>query len=73
MLSFLCACNIVAGDGESKQLYFMYMTSRGALFNSSGTVAGVDMALERINSNGNVLSGYYLNYTTLFDSQVSLT
>ena len=70
-LIMLWGCGAVAEDiGSSEQLYFMLMTSRSSLFNTSGIVGGVDMALEAINSNPNLLPRYQLNYTTLFDSEV---
>ena len=61
-------------DGEgSVELSFMFITSKNRLFNSSGTRAAVDMALERINRNTTLLSGYRLSRTEELDSNVCLT
>lgn len=57
---------------QTTQLYFMYVTSKSSVFNSSGTVAAVDMALETINADPNLLPGYQLNYPELLDSEVSI-
>ena len=57
---------------DQKQLYFMYLTSKSSVFNSSGSVASVDMALEKINADPFLLPSYQLNYSELFDSEVNL-
>lgn len=54
----------------STPLYFSLITSFGAAFNSSGTVPGVQVALDAINSDPSLLPGYSLHYT-LTDSQVT--
>ena len=41
----------------------------GGAFNSSGTVPGIQIALDLINNQPNLLPGYKLHYT-LMDSQV---
>ena len=52
-------------------LDFLFMTSFGGAFNSSGSALGMMMALERINANSTVLPDYKLGYTSIVDSQVS--
>ena len=52
-----------------KSLYFVLMMSFGGDFRSSGAVPGVQVALDRINSDPTLLPGYQLQYT-LTDSQV---
>ena len=51
-------------------IYFALIMSFGGAFNSSGTVPGVQIALDLINSHPNLLPGYSLHYTAT-DSQVS--
>ena len=63
----------VSDDGDAggtKSLYFALMMSFGGNFKSSGTIPGVEAALDRINSDPTLLPGYKLHYT-LTDSQVS--
>lgn len=58
-------------DGEASiELSFMFITSKNDLFNSSGSRAAVDMALERINRNATLISGYRLSRTEELDSNV---
>ena len=56
--------------GGTKSLYFALTMSFGGIFKSSGTIPGVEAALDRINSDPTLLPGYKLHYT-LTDSQVS--
>ena len=51
-------------------LYLALIMSFGTTFNSSGTVPGVQVALDLINSDPHTLPGYRLHYI-LTDSQVS--
>ena len=55
-----------------KSLYFALMMSFGGDFRSSGTIPGVQVALDQINSDPTLLPGYQLHYT-LTDSQVCST
>ena len=57
-------------SGASIELSFMFITSNNSLFNSSGSRAAVDMALERINQDTTLISGYHLNRTEDLDSDV---
>ena len=50
-------------------LHFALLQSFGSEFNGSGAVAGLQVALDRINSDPTLLPGYSLHYT-LTDSQV---
>ena len=59
-----------ANSTEPVQLYFMYMTSRSRI-NTSGSLLGIDLALEIINQDPSFLPGYQLNYTMVLDSKVS--
>ena len=52
-----------------KSLYFALMMSFGGDYRSSGTIPGVQAALDQINSDPTILPGYQLHYT-LTDSQV---
>ena len=52
-----------------KSLYFALMMSFGGDFRTSGTIPGVQVALDQINSDPTLLPGYQLHYT-LTDSQV---
>ena len=53
-------------------LHFALLQSFGSEFNGSGSVAGLRVALDRINSDPTLLPGYSLHYT-LTDSQVMST
>ena len=55
--------------GSTKPLYFALTMSFGANFKSSGTIPGVQAALDGINSDPTLLPGYRLHYT-LTDSRV---
>ena len=59
-------------EGESvHNLTFMFVTSFGQFgFNASGVVPAADLALEDINNDPNVLSGYNLVYDQVRDSKV---
>ena len=58
-------------DGDASiELSFMFITSKNDLFNSSGSRAAVDMALERINRDTILVSGYRLSRTEELDSNV---
>ena len=50
-------------------LYFALLQSFGGDLNASGSVAGLQVALDRINSDPILLPGYSLHYT-LTDTQV---
>ena len=50
-------------------LYFALLQSFGGDYDGSGSVAGLQVALDRIYSDPNLLPGYSLHYT-LTDSQV---
>ena len=55
--------------GGPKAIFFALMMSFGGNFKSSGTIPGVQSALDRINNDPTLLPGYKLHYT-LTDSQV---
>ena len=50
-------------------LHFALLQSFGSEFNGSGAVAGLQVALDRINSDPTLLSGYSLHYA-LTDLQI---
>ena len=54
-------------------LYFSYITSLTGDFVASGGIPIIDKALEEINSRTDILENYTLNYTTILDSQVSIS
>ena len=56
---------------ETTHVYLGLIVSFGDLFNSSGNVAGVRVALDSINSDEYLLQNYTLHYV-LSDSQVSI-
>lgn len=56
--------------GGTTSLYFALMMSFGGNLKSSGTIPGVEAALDGINGDPTLLPGYKLHYT-LTDSQVS--
>ena len=56
-------------DTTRMPLYFALLQSFGSELNGSGSVAGLQVALDRINSDPTLLPGYSLHYT-LTDSQV---
>ena len=56
-------------DTTRTPLYFALLQSFGSELNGSGSVAGLQVALDRINSDPTLLPGYSLHYT-LTDSQV---
>ena len=59
----------VDGNDTRTPLYFALLQSFGGDYNGSGSVAGLQVALDRINSDPTLLPGYSLHYT-LTDSQV---
>ena len=59
----------VDGNDTRTPLYFALLQSFGGQYNGSGSVAGLQVALDRINSDPTLLPGYSLHYT-LTDSQV---
>ena len=77
-LLFSCVIFALRGVSESvasqahTNLTLMMIASFGQHgFNSSGALPAVDMALEDINRNPNILSGYNLMYDKVRDSMVS--
>ena len=56
--------------GGTKSLYFALMMSFSGNTKTSGTIPGVQAALDGINGDSTLLPGYKLHYT-LTDSQVS--
>ena len=69
LLLFVC----LSAQGEATDnLTFMFITSFGQFgFNASGVVPAADIALEDINNDPNILSGYHLMYDQVRDSQVN--
>ena len=53
----------------SGHLFFALVQSFGREFNSSGNIAGIQVALDRINNDSSILPNHTLHYT-LTDSQV---
>ena len=75
-LLFVCVIFALRGASIAPQthtnLTFMMIASYGQYgFNSSGALPAVDMALEDINSDPDILSGYNLMYDKVRDSMVS--
>ena len=63
------AINEGVDNGNSVPLYFGLMLSLSGADQSSGALAGVQAALDEINSRDDLLPGYSLHYT-LTDSKV---
>ena len=62
---------VQASNGTTTPLYFgLIMSFPGGEFDSSGAIAGVRVALDRINSDPTLLPNYTLHYT-LTNSSVS--
>jgi hypothetical protein len=57
---------------NSTTLYFGLMLSLSGDDQSSGALAGVQAALDEINSRDDLLPGYSLSFTPIIDSIVSL-
>ena len=55
---------------DNSTLKFLFMTSFGSAFNTSGSVVAMMMALERINANSTILADHTLEYSDIVDSQV---
>ena len=53
----------------SGHLFFALVQSFGRQFNGSGNIAGIQVALDRINNDSSILPNHTLHYT-LTDSQV---
>ena len=64
--------NLNGSTDLSSHLFFALVQSFGAQFNGSGNIAGIKVALDRINNSTDILPGYTLHYT-LTDSQVRVT
>ena len=58
-----------AADGD-EPVYFSLMVSNAPTLDNSRVVSSVDQALQLINSDVTVLSGYNLQYPQVLDSQV---
>ena len=77
LLLTFCCCIVSSTNFSSNQhdggipLYFGLMLSISGNQQSTGALAGVQAALDDINSREDLLSGYSLHYT-LTDSQVIL-
>uniref|UniRef100_A0A1X7UH13 G-protein coupled receptors family 3 profile domain-containing protein n=1 Tax=Amphimedon queenslandica TaxID=400682 RepID=A0A1X7UH13_AMPQE len=54
---------------QPDELRFLFMASNGSSFNSFSSLLGVDIALERINSNSSILPNFTLSYSNAADSQ----
>ena len=59
----------VEANDTVDHLYFTLIMSFGGAFNSSGTIPGIQVALDHINEDPNIIQGYKLHYI-LSDSQV---
>ena len=55
----------------SGHLFFALVQSFGRQFNGSGNIAGIQVALDRINNDSSILPNHTLHYT-LTDSNVSI-
>ena len=64
-------CTPQPADNRTCPLYIALMMSFGGEYDSSGVIASVQYALDQINTDPDLLPGYWLHYT-LTDSQVQL-
>lgn len=62
-------CTPQPADNRTCPLYIALMMSFGGEYDSSGVIASVQYALDQINTDPDLLPGYWLHYT-LTDSQV---
>ncbi|XP_011405199.1 PREDICTED: gamma-aminobutyric acid type B receptor subunit 1-like [Amphimedon queenslandica] len=70
LLAFIITANAQLNcSHEPDELQFLFMASNGSSFNTYSSLVGVDMALERINSNSSLLSNFTLSYSDAVDSQ----
>ena len=72
-LLLVCVLSVMWDPAASQphNLTFMLITSYGQYgYNSSGALPAADMALEDINSDPDILSGYNLMYDKVRDSMV---
>ena len=65
------AVNEGVSNGNSVPLYFGLMLSLSGDDESSGALAGVQAALDEINSRDDFLPGYSLNFTPIIDKTVT--
>lgn len=61
--------NCTPSENTTCPLFVAVMLSFGSIFNSSGALLGVQIALDQINDDPNILPGYRLHYAVM-DSQV---
>ena len=60
-----------SGSDYEHKLHLLFMTSSSGRFNSSGTEFSVRLALDRINRNTSLLSGYFLELIGVKHTTVS--
>ena len=74
VIFFIAFSEVHLKNKSSIPLYFSYITSlTGSGFTASGGVPMVDIALQNINSRGDILVNYTLKHNGLLDSKVSLS
>ena len=64
------AHGIATSPSNSSAIYFGLMLSLSGDDQSSGALAGVQAALDEINSRDDLLPGYSLNFAPIIDSKV---
>lgn len=62
--------NLTQAAMEGGHVFFALVQSFGSEFNGSGNIAGIKVALDRINNDSNILPDHTLHFT-LTDSEVS--
>ena len=73
VVTLSCLLTTVTAAGGDQPVYFSLMVSRAPTLDTSGIVSAVDRALELINNDPKILSGYDLQYSQVLDTQVRLS
>uniref|UniRef100_A0A1X7VPL5 G-protein coupled receptors family 3 profile domain-containing protein n=1 Tax=Amphimedon queenslandica TaxID=400682 RepID=A0A1X7VPL5_AMPQE len=73
LLAFIITNDAHNCSRQPDELQFLFMASNGSLYNSFGSLLGVDIALEKINSNSSLLANFTLRYSNAADSQCRRT
>ena len=73
LVTLLLGFSTSAAAALNGTVNFAYITSFEGEFTSAETIPAMNLALQKINSNNEILSGYKLAYRSVLDSAVSST